>query len=116
MISTDFLSVLSISDVWWFVTIPNGLKTGNLMGNCLKSRTADSVSLLQMGSNTSNSAEQLEQQPSYVQVIITFQLFVQPTLAPWFSRLPQGFHWFHFVRSLSKCFIHLQMSRVPLAN
>ena len=38
------------------------------MGNCLKSPTADDVSLLREGGNNSNSAEQLEQQP-YSQVI-----------------------------------------------
>ena len=38
------------------------------MGNCLKSPTADDVSLLREGGNNSNSAEQLEQQP-YNQVI-----------------------------------------------
>ena len=38
------------------------------MGNCLKSPTADDVSLLREGTNTSNSAEPLEQPPQYVQV------------------------------------------------
>jgi len=33
------------------------------MGNCLKSPTADDVSLLREGGHNSNSAEQLEQQP-----------------------------------------------------
>ena len=41
------------------------------MGNCLKSTTADDISLL-TDSNTNNSAsvEQLEQPPPYVQVIM----------------------------------------------
>jgi len=39
------------------------------MGNCLKSPTADDVSLLREGTNTSNSAEPLEQPPQYVQDI-----------------------------------------------
>ena len=37
------------------------------MGNCLKSPTADDISLLR-DSTTSNSVEQLEQPPPYVQV------------------------------------------------
>lgn len=37
------------------------------MGNCLKSPTADDISLLREGGNNSSSTEQLEQQPSYVQ-------------------------------------------------
>ena len=43
--------------------------TSEAMGNCLKSPTADDVSLLREGTNTSNSAEPLEQPPQYVQVI-----------------------------------------------
>jgi len=46
------------------------------MGNCLKSPTADDISLLREGTNTSNSAEQLEQPPVYDQ---NFQSF--PSLA-----------------------------------
>ena len=42
--------------------------TSEAMGNCLKSPTADDVSLLREGTNTSNSAEPLEQPPQYVQV------------------------------------------------
>lgn len=39
------------------------------MGNCLKSPTADDISLLRdSNSNNSNSVEQLEQPPPYVQV------------------------------------------------
>ena len=38
------------------------------MGNCLKAPTSDDVSLLREGTNTSNSAEPLEQPPQYVQV------------------------------------------------
>jgi len=41
--------------------------TSEAMGNCLKSPTADDVSLLREGTNTSNSAEPLEQPPQYVQ-------------------------------------------------
>ena len=43
--------------------------TSEDMGNCLKSPTADDVSLLREGTNTSNSAEPLEQPPQYVQVL-----------------------------------------------
>ncbi len=56
------------------------------MGNCLKSPTADSVSLLQMGSNTSNSAEQLEQQPPYVQVDTYRSTFPQAFSTGFFSQ------------------------------
>jgi len=41
------------------------------MGNCLKSPTADDISLLREGTNTSNSAEQLEQSPTDHQEIPT---------------------------------------------
>jgi hypothetical protein len=41
------------------------------MGNCLKSPTADDVSLLREGGNNSNSAEQLEQ-PPYNQVNLKY--------------------------------------------
>ena len=43
--------------------------TSEDMGNCLKSPTADDVSLLREGTNTSNSAEPLELPPQYVQVL-----------------------------------------------
>ena len=43
-------------------------QVSDTMGNCLKSPTADDVSLLREGGNNSNSAEQLEQ-PPYHQVI-----------------------------------------------
>ena len=46
--------------------------TSEEMGNCLKSPTADDVSLLREGTNTSNSAEPLEQPPQYVQVLTLF--------------------------------------------
>ena len=42
----------------------------NSMGNCLKSPTADDVSLLREGPNSSQSTDQLEQAPPYVQVTI----------------------------------------------
>ena len=42
------------------------------MGNCLKSTTADDISLLtDSNTNNSNSVEQLEQPPPYVQVLVT---------------------------------------------
>ena len=44
------------------------LAKSEIMGFCLKSPTADDVSLLREGTNTSNSAEPLEQPPPYVQV------------------------------------------------
>ena len=43
------------------------------MGNCLKSTTADDISLLtDSNTNNSNSVEQLEQPPPYVQVTLVF--------------------------------------------
>ena len=45
------------------------LANSEAMGNCLKSPTADDVSLLRENTNNSNSAEPLEQPPPYVQVM-----------------------------------------------
>ena len=42
------------------------------MGNCLKSPTADDVSLLREGGNNSNSVEQLEQQPYHQVILVGF--------------------------------------------
>ena len=55
------------------------------MGNCLKSPTADDVSLLREGGNNSNSAEQLEQQP-YSQVSFTekFESIIEHLI--WFCK------------------------------
>jgi len=48
------------------------------MGNCLKSPTADDISLLR-DSTTSNSVEQLEQPPPYVQETNTVSQIFYPS-------------------------------------
>ena len=84
------MSVSSLSQPWWWSSLtkvyslqylsilcpPSSCCSAMLawmrkMGNCLKSTTADDISLLtDSNTNNSNSIEQLEQPPPYVQVVL----------------------------------------------
>ena len=105
------MSVSSLSQPWWWSSLtkvyslqylsilcpPSSCCSAMLawmrkMGNCLKSTTADDISLLtDSNTNNSNSIEQLEQPPPYVQVVlvsVVVNAVVNNTDFPLFRRRP----------------------------